>query len=262
MPSETKFKNGEQALLLDRKDKTHLITLIKDQKFHTNQGVINHNDIIGSPSGNLIYTSKNHPYFVFKPTLADYILKMSRGAQVIYPKDLAHLVMWTDIFPGCTVLEAGTGSGALTMTLLRAVGPKGKVISYDIRKDFSDIAIKNIQKFLGKTTNLKLVNRNIYEEGIKEKGIDRVILDLPEPWRVVDSIIKSLKPDGIVSIYTPTIIQAEESVTKLRETKSFKFINTSETLHRTWNIKGKSVRPDHRMVAHTAFITTARLVKT
>ncbi len=190
---------------------------------------------------------------------ADFVLKMPRGAQVIYPKDLGVLLLWGDVYPGATVLEAGTGSGALTMTLLRAVGPAGRVISYEVREDFARQARRNIERLLGTVQNLTLRAHDIYT-GIPDRPVDRLFLDLPEPWRVVPHAAEALRPGGVWVSYVPTVPQVAQTVAALRAENRFAVGETVEALVRPWHIDGQSVRPAHRMVAHTGFITTARRV--
>jgi tRNA (adenine57-N1/adenine58-N1)-methyltransferase len=190
--------------------------------------------------------------------LADYVLKMPRGAQVIYPKDLGPILILADIFPGARVLESGVGSGALTMALLRAVGEHGSVVGYELRDDFADRARRNIEGFLGAELPLQIEVRDTYQ-GIDEQDLDRVVLDLPEPWQVVKHAEAALRPGGILLAYLPTIGQ----VARLREElegSASRMAESLEVLHRTWHVEGQSVRPDHRMVAHTGFLTTARLL--
>ncbi len=181
---------------------------------------------------------------------------MPRGAQVIYPKDIGPILILADIFPGARVLESGVGSGALTNALLRAIGPTGSVTGYEIREDFAARALENVHGFLGTDVPLDVQVRDIYE-GIDEREVDRVVLDLPEPWRVVKHAADALVPGGILLAYLPTILQ----VGRLREelvSAPFGMIESLEVLHRTWHVEGQSIRPDHRMVAHTGFLTVAR----
>jgi tRNA (adenine57-N1/adenine58-N1)-methyltransferase len=193
-----------------------------------------------------------------RPTLGEYVLEMPRGAQVIYPKDLGPILMLADVFPGARVLESGVGSGALTMTLLRALGPSGHVFGYELRSDFADRARRNVESFLGPDLPLTIETRDVYD-GIDVDELDRVLLDLPEPWRVVKHAEAALRPGGILLSYLPTIGQ----VMRLREEldgSSFGMAETVEVLQRGWHVDGQSVRPDHRMVAHTGFLTHARLL--
>ncbi|ACK42874.1 MULTISPECIES: tRNA (adenine-N1)-methyltransferase [Dictyoglomus] len=255
-----KISEGEWVVLFDSK-RRYLIQVEREKIFHFHKGYIRHNDIIGMEEGSIIRSSQGANLLVLRPTYSDFILEMPRGAQIIYPKDIATILVWADIYPGARVLEAGIGSGALTIALLQAVGETGTVISYEIREDFAKRALSNIENFLGKKDNHILRLKDIYEEIIDE-NIDRIILDLPEPWRAIDNILKALRPGGIFLAYTPTIIQAQKTVEALKGTKSFTLIETIETLLRPWQIEGLSVRPFHRMVAHTAFLTVARRIVT
>jgi tRNA (adenine57-N1/adenine58-N1)-methyltransferase len=198
------------------------------------------------------------------PTLSEYVVKMPRGAQVIYPKDLAMITIWADIYPGARVLEAGTGSGSLTMALLRAVGHHGSVVTYDAREDFSRTARNNIERYMGLVPQLTMKLGNVYEEitlDAETTQFDRMVLDLAEPWRVIPQALQVLRSGGVYLSFVPTIPQVMQTVDALEGTCAFAQIQTFETLLRTWNIQGRSVRPDHRMVAHSGFITVARKVE-
>jgi len=252
-----KFIDGERVHFVDRKGRQYPLTLCAGKVFQFSGEKIPHDEIIGQEDGATVTLSRGTKFIVLKPTLSEYILKMPRGAQVIYPKDIGVILMSGDIYPGATVVEAGVGSGALTMALLRAVGDRGVIISYEVREDFSKRALENIQRYHGKTNNLIIRQQDIYE-GILEEGIDRIILDLPEPWRVVGHAAQSLREGGIFLCYLPTVLQVATVVKALKEAGKFIQVETSETLLRTWHVEDNSVRPDHRMVAHTGFITTAR----
>jgi tRNA (adenine57-N1/adenine58-N1)-methyltransferase len=201
---------------------------------------------------------------LLRPTLGEYVLKMPRGAQVLYPKDLALIPMWADVYPGARVFEAGTGSGALTIALLRAVGARGLVVTYEARDDFSRTAAVNIERYAGPVPNLRAFRSNAYE-GIEllQDGVpfDRLVLDLPEPWQVVPHAARVLRSGGIYLSFVPTVPQVQQTVAALQAAAVFTMIETFETLLRTWSIQGRSVRPDHRMVAHSGFITVARKVE-
>jgi len=254
------FQDGEQILLIDQRGKRHLIFLRKSETFHSDRGWVPHDAIIGQPEGSWVRSSMGLRYIVVRPTLAEYVLEMPRGAQVIYPKDLAIILFWADIYPGCRVLEAGMGSGALTMALLRAVGPEGRVITYEQRDEFARRALANIHMRAGEVTNLTVRLRPVEDGLAEEDPVDRVVLDLPEPWRLTGDLPKILRPGGIFLSYVPTIIQAHQTSEALRRDPHWALVETFETLFRPWNIDGQSVRPFHRMVAHTGFMTIARRV--
>ena len=254
------FKDGDRIHLVDRKNRHYTLTLKAGDTFQLSGETIAHDDLIGKPDGSLVTLSRGRRVLALQPTLSEYILKMPRGAQVLYPKDLGVIVQWADIYPGARVLEAGTGSGALTMTLLRAVGERGSVMSYEAREDFARTAMKNIERYLGPAPNLTIKTQDVYL-GIEERDLDRVILDLPEPWQVVPHAAKALRSGGIYLSYVPTIPQVMQTVDALNRETVFAMVQTFETLLRTWNIEGRSVRPDHRMVAHSGFLTVARKVE-
>jgi len=222
---------------------------------------IPHDHLIGQADGAEVVLSRGTRFFALRPTMAQYTLHMPRGAQVLYPKDLALILVWADIYPGATVLEAGIGSGALTIALMQAVGEKGRVISYERREDFANQAMKNIQRYFHDSTvdRLLVQQKDIYE-GILEEEVDRIVLDLPEPHRLVPMAVQKLRPGGIFLSFLPTVPQVEKVVEALAQERGFAFIETFETLLRPWNIDGRSVRPHLRMVAHSGFITTARRV--
>jgi tRNA (adenine57-N1/adenine58-N1)-methyltransferase len=251
------FAAGDKVLLVDGKERRYLITLTEGGEFHSHTGVIPHGELIGAPEGTTFRTSRGSRFTAFRPTLSDFVLKMPRGAQVIYPKDLGPLLLLADIHPGVRVLESGVGSGALSMAMLRA---GADIVGYELRDDFAERATRNVEGFLGvnAATRYRVQVRNAYD-GIDETDLDRVVLDLPEPWQVVKHAERALHAGGILVSYTPTIVQAVH----LRETlegSRFAMPETLEVLHRTWHIEGQSVRPDHRMVAHTGFLTAARLL--
>jgi tRNA (adenine57-N1/adenine58-N1)-methyltransferase len=255
---------GERILLIDSKDRRYLIRLVEHANFSTHAGVIEHDEIIGQHEGIEIIAhqrddgrSPARRLLVLRPTLSDLVLKMPRGAQVIYPKDLGAILMAADLFPGARVLEAGVGSGALSMATLRA---GCSVTGYEIREDFAIRATSNVTDLFGDAADYRVEVRDIYE-GIDERGIDRILLDLPEPWRVLDPAMEALMPGGIICAYLPSINQTAEFRAGL-DRRGYGLAETFEILRRTWHIEGRSVRPDHRMVAHTGFLTTARRIST
>jgi tRNA (adenine57-N1/adenine58-N1)-methyltransferase catalytic subunit len=254
------FEPGERALLVDRRGRRYLITLRAGEKFHFHQGWLDHDAIIGSPEGVKLAASSGAPLIAYRPSLADFILKMPRGAQVIYPKDVGYILVEADIYPGATVLEAGTGSGALTLALTRAVGERGRVISYEVRDDFASRARMNIESFLGKIPDqLELRNGDVTAADIPDASIDRVVLDLPEPWRVLERALRAMRPGAIFCSYVPTTTQVAQTTEALRAA-GLGEIATRETLVRGWHVDGQSVRPEHRMVGHTGFVTTGRFL--
>jgi tRNA (adenine57-N1/adenine58-N1)-methyltransferase catalytic subunit len=251
------FAEGEKVVLVDTKKRRYLITLTSGKEFHSHAGFFTHDALIGSEEGLSVRSSGGARYVAIRPTLAEYVLKMPRGAQVIYPKDLGTILILADIFPGCRVLESGVGSGALSMTLLRA---GAKVTGYELREDFAAKAIENVGGFIGEAAleNYDVQVRNCYD-GIDETGFDRIVLDLPEPWEVVRHATTALRPGGIILSYLPTINQTSHFRATL-SAHGFAMAETIEVLHRGWHIEGASVRPDHRMVAHTGFLTHARML--
>jgi tRNA (adenine57-N1/adenine58-N1)-methyltransferase len=249
------FAAGDRALLYDAKRRRYLVTLADGGEFHTHAGFVRHEQVIGQPEGTVVRSTAGARYTAVRPTLADYVLKMPRGAQVIYPKDLGPILVLADIFPGARVLESGVGSGALSMTLVRA---GADVVGYELREDFAARARANVAAFLGSAERYRVEVRDAYD-GIDETGLDRVVLDLPEPWRVVKAAEAALHPGGILLAYLPTVGQVAELRAALDQSR-FAMPETLEVLWRTWHVEGASVRPDHRMVAHTGFLTHARLL--
>jgi len=251
------FAVGDKVLLIDSKKRWYLLTLKEGGEFHSHSGYVSHDDLIGSEDGAVVTSTRGSRYDAFRPTLADFVLKMPRGAQVIYPKDLGPILMLADVFPGARVLESGIGSGALSMTLLRA---GADVTGYELRADFAERAQENVAAFLGTDAldRYHVEERDCYE-GIDGTDFDRVVLDLPEPWQVVKHAEVALRPGGILVAYTPSITQVSQLRDALAESR-FKLAETVEVLNRTWHVEGQAVRPDHRMVAHTGFLTHARLL--
>ena len=250
------FEPGEPVLLIDRKSRRYLFDLASGREFHTHTGVIAHDEIIGAPEGARLRSTRGSSFLALRPTLADAVLKMPRGAQVIYPKDIGPILMLADIFAGARVLEAGVGSGALSMALLRA----GAVVTgYERREDFCARARANVERFCGPEAleRYRTEVRDVYE-GIDETGLDRVVLDLPEPWQVVPRASLALRPGGILLAYTPSIVQVQR-LRRALDDSPFDLHETVEVLQRGWHVEGDAVRPNHRMVAHTGFLTVSRL---
>ena len=250
------FQVGDLALLIDRKARRYMITLAEGETYHCHLGRLSHDDMIGSTIGGWYRTDKSHTLLAVRPSLGDFVRQMPRGPQIIYPKDLGNIVNFADIFPGATVVEGGLGSGALTSALLRAVGVTGKVINYEIDESVLPKAMRNIERVTPDTSNLEVKISDIYQ-GIDERDVDRVVLDVPEPWQAVPGIGDSLVMGGILLSFVPTILQVQRLVLALEDDGRFQMIESLETMLRTWHVTERSVRPDHRMIAHSGFLTTA-----
>jgi len=254
---------GEPVQLTDPKGRSHLITLRAGASFHTHRGVLNHDDIIGGPDGNVVRSGGGTPYVVFRPLLADFTLAAKRGAAVVYPKDAAQIVAFADVFPGARVLEAGAGSGALACWLLRAVGDQGTLVSFERRPDFAEIARQNVEQFFGGPPPAWQLIVGEFGPGIDTEDpgladLDRVILDMLAPWDCVDAAAAALTPGGLICCYVATTTQLSRTVEALRGQGSFDEPAAWENLVRGWHVEGLAVRPEHRMVGHTGFLVTAR----
>jgi tRNA (adenine57-N1/adenine58-N1)-methyltransferase len=243
--------------LTDPKGRMHTLVLVPGKVFHTHRGSLAHDELIGRPDGSVVSSTGGTAYLALRPLLADYVLSMPRGAQVIYPKDAAQIVAMGDVFPGAKVLEAGAGSGALTCSLLRAVGPEGQIVSYELRPDFAEIARRNVEAFFGGVQpNWTLRVGDVAE--CTDDGFDRIILDMLTPWDVLDLVERALVPGGVFIGYVATTPQLSELVEALRARGGFTEPRAWESLVRDWHADGLAVRPDHRMIAHTAFLVSAR----
>ena len=251
------FQADDPVILLDRKDREYLARLDQRRAIAIRGGKIAVDDIVGKEEGSVVRSSVNEPFLVFRPSLAQLIPNLPRSAQVIYPKDLGPILIWADLFAGARVVEAGVGAGALSMTLLRAIGETGQLFSYELREDFAELAQKNVARYFGPAPNWSVKLGDV-ASALDEPDIDRVILDLPEPWQVIERAWRVLRPGGVFLCYLPTVLQVKSLVDALRDDKRFACIETTETLMRFWHIKGMSARPQHRMVAHTGFLTSAR----
>jgi tRNA (adenine57-N1/adenine58-N1)-methyltransferase catalytic subunit len=258
--SHEPLAEGELVLLRDRRDRRHLVVLRAGAEWHTHKGVLLHDDVIGQPEGRAIRTTGNMELIILRPTRSEYITKMKRGAQVVYPKDQAMIVSLADIRPGMTVVEAGAGSGALTLALLDAVGPTGKVISFERRDDHLPDAIRNVETWHGGRPDHWEVHLADIADNLAGLRPHRVVLDVLEPWAIVDAAGQALAPGGILLTYTPTVTQVMRVREVLEADGRFADLHTQESLVRPWDLDGLAVRPAHRMVAHTAFLTTARRV--
>ena len=251
------FREGEVVLLVDFKGRRYTTRLALGETFYTHMGHVAHEAIIGADEGARLATNKDHLLLAFRPTLADFVLEMPRTRQVIYPKDLGGILIQADIFPGARVLEAGLGSGALTLALLRAVGDSGCVVSYEVQESVVEKAMANIHSLVPNTDALTVKIADIYQ-GIQERDLDRIVLDLPEPWHVIPGAGEALVPGGIFLSFLPTVPQIQELVIAFQDSGIFQRVETTELMLRTWHVARRSVRPDHRMVGHTGFLVTAR----
>ncbi len=232
--------------------------LTAGKQFHTHRGAIEHDALIGLPEGSVVTSTGGTDYLALRPLLADFVLSMPRGAAVIYPKDAAQIVMLGDIYPGATVVEAGAGSGALTCSLLRAVGPAGRVISYEIRADHAEVATRNVETFFGGLPDNWTFRVADLAEHPADEVADRVILDMLSPWLVLDAVSATLRPGGVLIGYVATTTQLSRLVEALRERGGYTEPSAWESFVRGWHVVGLAVRPEHRMIGHTAFLATAR----
>lgn len=258
MPTTGPFAIGDRVQLTDAKGRKFTVLLDEGKQFHTHRGAISHDDLIGSPEGSIVSATSGTQYLALRPLLVDYVLSMPRGAQVIYPKDAAQIVLEGDIFPGARVLEAGAGSGALTCSLLRAVGADGEVVSYEIRDDHAEYATRNVETFFGgRPDNWHLTVDDLANVDQDER-FDRVILDMLAPWEPLDVVRTVLKPGGVLTVYVATVTQLSRVMEALREQECWTEPRAWETLLREWSAVGLAVRPEHKMQGHTAFLITAR----
>jgi tRNA (adenine57-N1/adenine58-N1)-methyltransferase catalytic subunit len=253
---------GEWVRLVDGKGRRHNICLQSGAAFHTNRGAILHDELIGRDEGFSVTSSSGGEYLVFRPLLSEFVVSMPRGAAVVYPKDAAQIVAMADIFPGARVVEAGVGSGALTCSLLRAVGPTGRVSSYERREEFADVARRNVTQFFGGDHPAwQLTVGDLVEalpSGDPAGTVDRVVLDMLAPWECVDVVAEALAPGGVVVAYVATTTQLARTVETLRAHGEFTEPHPWETLVREWHVEGLAVRPSHKMNGHTGFLVTAR----
>jgi len=250
------FRIGDRVQLTDPKGRHYTLILEEGGQYHTHRGALAHDDVIGEPEGSIVNSGGGTGYLALRPLLPDYVLSMPRGAQVIYPKDAAQIVMWGDIFPGARVLEAGAGSGALTCSLLRAAGPEGTVTSYEVREDHAEYAVRNVERFFGhRPPNWDFRHANL---SAHEGEVDRVVLDMLSPWEMLPTVAANLVPGGVLVVYVATVTQLSTVTEALREQQCWTEPESWETLMRPWHAVGLAVRPEHRMVAHTAFLVTAR----
>ncbi len=256
------LRAGDRVQLTDAKGRHHTITLEAGTTFHTHRGAFEHDSLIGKPEGTVVTTPSGIVFLALRPLLTDFVLSMPRGAQVVYPKDAALIVGQADVFPGARVVEAGVGSGALSMSLLRAVGDGGSLLSIERRADFADIARANVAAYFGAVPPAWQVAVGDFAEVAPERcdegSVDRVVLDMLAPWENIDAAARVLAPGGVFLAYVATTTQLSRLAEDLRAHGGFTEPSASETLLRTWHLEGLAVRPDHRMVGHTGFLLTTR----
>ncbi|MGK9146916.1 tRNA (adenine-N1)-methyltransferase [Plantibacter flavus] len=256
------FRAGDRVQLTGPKGRKNTVTLEVGKAFHTHRGVIEHTEIIGLPDGSVIANTEGIEYLALRPLLVDFVMSMPRGAAIIYPKDAAEIIGQADIFPGATVVEAGVGSGALSLWLLRAIGPSGRLASFERRDDFAEVARSNAATFFGYDPENWSVTVGDLQDALPAtmpaESVDRVVLDMLAPWECLDVVWEALKPGGVVLCYVATVTQLSRVAEALRATGGFTNPQSNETMVRGWHVEGLAVRPDHRMVAHTGFLITAR----
>ncbi|MCR2811963.1 tRNA (adenine-N1)-methyltransferase [Microbacterium sp. zg.Y1084] len=256
------FRYGDRVQLTGPKGRLHTITLRERGELHTHHGVLRHEGLVGLPDGSVVTNSGGHEYLALRPLLRDFVMSMPRGAAIVYPKDAAQILAQADIFPGATVVEAGVGSGALSLWLLRALGPAGRLVSFERREEFAEVARANVETFLGALPeNWDVVVGDLVESlpaAAEAASVDRVVLDMLAPWECIDAVAEALTPGGVVLCYVATATQLSRVAEYIRGTGLFTDPEASETMVRGWHVEGLAVRPDHRMVAHTGFLLTAR----
>lgn len=256
------FVAGDQVQLTDPKGRLNTVTLESGNAFHSHRGVLQHEQLIGLPDGSVVENSQGVAYLALRPLLTDFVMSMPRGAAIIYPKDAAQILAQADIFPGARVIEAGVGSGALSMWLLRALGEHGHLFSFERREEFAQIAEGNVSAFVGARPENWTITLGDLQDAlphvIPAGTADRAVLDMLAPWECLDAVAEALTPGGVLLVYVATATQLSRVAEALRHTETFTEPVSTETMVRGWNVDGLSVRPDHRMVAHTGFLLTAR----
>ncbi|MDJ0335053.1 tRNA (adenine-N1)-methyltransferase [Salinibacterium sp. G-O1] len=256
------FRVGDRVQLTGPKGNLNTVTLEAGGTFHSHRGVLSHDAIIGQPDASVVESTNGVEYLAMRPLLTDFVMSMPRGAAIIYPKDAAQILGQADIFPGATVVEAGVGSGALSLWLLRAIGPTGTLHSFERRDEFSDVAKANVTAFLGAEPANWTVTVGDLQEAmpatVPDGSVDRIVLDMLAPWECLDECADALTPGGVLICYIATVTQLSRVAEAIRETGAFTDPEPSETMVRTWHVEGLAVRPDHRMIGHTGFLMTAR----
>jgi tRNA (adenine57-N1/adenine58-N1)-methyltransferase len=254
-----RLRAGDAVLFIDSKEREYLRVLRPGGRVHIRGGSMQVDHLIGLEEGQTVFNTAREGFLILRPSFAQLIPNLPRRAQVIYPKDIGPLLLWGDIYPGATVVEVGAGPGALSMALLRAVGPQGRVISYEARSDFAEMAQSNVQQFYGPAPNWTVKVADALT-GIEERDVDRLTVDIAEPWHLLPVAAETLRPGGLIVGYVPTVMQVKQLVDELRAQGGFAAIRSFETLIRFWHVKNLSIRPEHRMIGHTGFIVVARRV--
>jgi tRNA (adenine57-N1/adenine58-N1)-methyltransferase catalytic subunit len=256
------FRAGDRVQLTGPKGKLNTITLEPGKEFHTHRGILAHDDIIGLPDGSVVANNVGVEHLALRPLLNDFVMSMPRGAAIIYPKDAAQILAQADIFPGATVVEAGVGSGAMSLWLLRAIGPAGRLASFERRDEFADVARGNVATFLGYDPDNWSVTLGDLAEALPttmdDQSVDRVVLDMLAPWECLDVVSAALKPGGVLLCYVATVTQLSRVAEAVRGSGLYTNPESNETMVRGWHVEGLAVRPDHRMIGHTGFLITAR----
>ncbi|TFB54933.1 tRNA (adenine-N1)-methyltransferase [Cryobacterium sp. Sr3] len=256
------FRIGDRVQLTGPKNKLNTITLEPGKVLHTHRGILAHDDVIGVPDGSVVTNNVGVEHLALRPLLNDFVMSMPRGAAIIYPKDAAQIIAQADIFPGATVVEAGVGSGALSLWLLRAIGPAGRLASFERRSEFADVARDNIATFLGSDpANWSITLGDLADtlpDTMPAQSVDRVVLDMLAPWECLRSVSDALKPGGVLLCYVATVTQLSRVAEAIRATAFYTNPDSNETMVRGWHVEGLAVRPDHRMIGHTGFLITAR----
>ena len=258
MSNDGFFSEGDRIQLTDPKGKMYTFTITPGKEWHTHKGWIVHNDLIGLPEGSVVSTSAGLKFTAFKPLLGDFVLSMPRGATIVYPKDAAMIVGVADVFPGAKVIEAGVGSGALSISLLRAIGAEGKLSSFERREDFAEIARETVRTYFGELPPQWSLSVGSVQESTTDKKYDRVILDMLAPWECISFASEVLRPGGVFLAYVATTTQLSATAEALKENGSFKEPFSSETIVRDWHHEGLAVRPMQRMIGHTGFLIVSR----
>ena len=256
------FRAGDRVQLTGPKGRMNTITLEPGNVFHTHRGILSHDDIIGLPDGSVVTNNVGVEHLALRPLLSDFVMSMPRGAAIIYPKDAAQILAQADIFPGATVVEAGVGSGALSLWLLRAIGPAGRLASFERREEFADVARANIATFLGSDPENWSITLGDLAEALpatmEPQSVDRVVLDMLAPWECLSVVSDALKPGGVLLCYVATVTQLSRVAEAIRASGFYTNPDSNETMVRGWHVEGLAVRPDHRMIGHTGFLITAR----